>query len=169
MSILEMDADSHRDMGLWKQAIGDFMVSFNECEYWVYQYIDQTVPRKLANVLAEERLQKRAKAALAAIQDAGIQPEGIVIEDLFGRLKKLADYRNILAHNAPMIVLYEYSSTSIENDSTYEMAIELTSARGMSTTLTEVQERATEAKNLSAEMLRLFEAIVRKKNPAPPA
>ncbi len=169
MSILEMDANSHRDMGAWKQAIGEFMVSFNECEYWVYQYINQTVPRRLASFLSEERLQKRAKAALAAIQDANIQPEGIVVEDLFERLRKLADYRNILAHNAPMLTLYEYPPTAIEKDSTYELAIELASPKGRSTTLVEVKERAVEARNLSAEMHRLFEAIVRTKAPVAPA
>lgn len=166
MSILEMNADSHRDMGAWKQAIGDFMVSFNECEYWVYHYIDQTVSRRLAKLLSEERLQKRATAALAAIQDANIQPEGIVVEDLFARLKKLADYRNILAHNAPMLTLYEHPPTTINEDATYEMAIELASPKGKSTTLAEVKAQADEARNLSAEMLRLFEAIIRTKTHA---
>lgn len=143
------------DFGKWKQAIGDFMVSFNECEYWVYQYIALLVTPHLADLINEERLDKRSRAAHAAIKDERLTISPEFVDGVFKRLKDLANYRNILAHNAPMLSVYESTGDSNE----ISLAIELTTHKGKETTLDEIWARAEDARELDADMLRLFQQI----------
>lgn len=146
----------------WRQAIGAFMVSFNECEHWIYMFIDALVGPHLAEVIAEERLQKRSRAAEAAVKDLELGIDEAEIDQLFARLRQLADYRNVLAHNAPMVQVYEHTTGGSAEDLDYQMRIELRSRKGRKTSLEEIQTQTLEAEELSERLALLLTKISRK-------
>jgi hypothetical protein len=116
----------------------------------------------LADVLQGERLRKRSQIAHAVIKDADLPIPSEEVKDAFGRLAKMADYRNILAHNAPNWNVYAHD----EDPNDLRVALELRSHRGHQTTLVEVLDRADEAKELAAAMMNLYRDIYRCLNPA---
>lgn len=146
-------------MQIWKQAIGEFMVNFNECEYWVYACIAQLIRPKLAAVVSDGPLKQRSKCAKAALLDAKLPIPPEQIESVFTRLASMADFRNILAHNAPMVAVYEYQRAgNIEPE--LEVVIELANRKGETTPLARIREQAEAARALSESMCELFKQIV---------
>jgi hypothetical protein len=150
-------------MPLWTHAIGEFMVRFNECESWLYEYVAELVPSNLAEVINEDTLlKKRIKAAKAAFRDANLSIPIQEVDAIFKRLDVLAEFRNILAHNAPMACLYETKFADVTKTTKYEIAIELQSRKrmGKKTDLSEIQRNALVARQLSADMMAQWEMIV---------
>jgi hypothetical protein len=150
-------------MPLWTHAIGEFMVYFNECEYWLYEYVAELVPSNRAAVINEEALKKRSKAAKAAFKDANLTIPIQEVDAIFFRLDDLANFRNLLAHNAPMECLYETKFADVTKPTKYSVAIELQSRRGKgrTTDLEEIKKNVLAARQLSADMMAQWEMIVR--------
>ena len=136
------------------------MVSFNECEYWTSEYLSEMLPENIAKLLNEESLQKRCRAVRAAIRDANLNVLISEVDGLFNQLNDLATYRNLLAHNAPMVCIYESISNNKELDSNLHVAIELKTQKGKMTDLVEIQGMTIRANRLSADMLTMFEKII---------
>lgn len=149
-----VDLEGHRDaLGDWKRAIGEFMVAFNECEHFVYRMVDLLYSPGAADLIGKERLLKRSQFAEAAIRDARFSVNQAELASAFKALKDLAEFRNILAHNAPMLTVY------FDGAEADRALIELRARGGKAATLGEISVRAGEARALSGRLLRLFQAL----------
>jgi hypothetical protein len=146
----------------WKTAIGDFMVSFNACEFLTYRYIEVLVPPNLAAYLVQEQvLSKVSRAARAAITDAGLlSPAAEEVDALFARLKALSDYRNILAHNAPTVEVRELPDEG-GGEAELLFRVQLATRKGHQTSLDEIRAKAELARVLAGSMQSLYAEVVR--------
>jgi hypothetical protein len=137
------------EMRHWKDAIGDFMVSFNECEFWVHQYVLELLPTNVATLVGKERLQKRSEFVQAAIKDATLSVPPQLVQGVFTRLGQLAEFRNLLAHNAPV--------TNVVGSSVKDWRPEIQLIhKERQVTLDEIRAKAEDARELESEMEQLF-------------
>jgi len=137
----------------WKRAIGEFMVAFNECEHFIYRMVDLLYSPGAADLIGKERLLKRSQFVEAAIRDGQFSVDLVESSSAFKALKDLADFRNILAHNAPMLTVY------FAGDEVDRALIELRSRGGKGASLDEIGGKTGEARALSRRLMQVFEAL----------
>jgi hypothetical protein len=164
-----MAEDSEHDAKLrehdeWVQAIGRFIVSFAECEYWTYRYIAELLPPRVSAVVSQQMLESRGKVAKAAIEDAQLGISDERLKDVFERLADLAAFRNIVAHNPPMFAIYQ----AVDDPEEVKVVVEMVNSRNPNKqpSLARLQERHKEAQELCRLMSNLHSEIgaaIRKK------
>jgi len=157
-----IDAVEHQKlMDEWALAIGRFMVRFNNCEYWTYQYVKTFGSDRLREAAGELMLGARVPMAQALVLDIGLVPDVHKrIEAAFSKLDGLAKMRNLVAHNGPLIHVYR------EKDDKMKLMIELRSARddSKSITIKRLDELTAEACGLEEEFAMLYGEVRQTKN-----
>lgn len=88
--------------------IGRFVVSFTNLAYWTLFCIEVIASQEMRDAFVELPITSRAKIAEALMLGTN-PPESIQqrIKAAFSELRRLAVQRNLVAHNAPMMNVYE--------------------------------------------------------------
>jgi hypothetical protein len=139
--------------GEWKHAIGRFIVNFAECELWVSAWARQCFPAAEGVKIVKNRLEQRAKLVRAKLlsEDTGLDEPTTCAA--FDDLLRLAHFRNLIAHNPPILSILAGPDTSQE----VRTQVRLISMRDerIETTLAEIIAKGTEAGYLAGRMLNM--------------
>lgn len=148
----------------WAIAIGRFLVAFNACEYWTYQYARTFGSQALRDAIADQGLPPRIAIARALLIDLGlIEPMQARVDRAFDSLARLAKTRNLVAHNAPVLNVYRSTEGRLE------MRFELQSARDPNKEVTQdhLATLAQEAWELDQELALLYGLVRQSENRKP--
>lgn len=100
--------DLEEELDTWALGIGRFLTHFASCERWTYDFIRTFGSVELRESVADSPLGVRGRIARAILRDMQpVDPYARRIEEAFIELTVLARSRNIVAHNGPMVQVYE--------------------------------------------------------------
>ena len=142
----------------WALAIGRFLITFTDREYYIHLYLGALGSAELRSKSAHLNLAPRARVARKLILGRHLTDEiRKRVEVAFNTLTRLARTRNLIAHNGPMVHVYQNS------DGAFEIRHELRSARDPTKDITipELEKLHAEAHDLNEELALLF-GLVRK-------
>jgi hypothetical protein len=144
--------------GDWKQAIGRFIVHFAECELWVTTWARTWFPAAVAEEIVKFPLERRAGLVRAMLlsRDTGVDKTDTGA--VFSELRQLAAFRNLIAHNPPLLSIVEGTDASEE----VRLQVRLTSMRDTETqaTLSEIVAKGTAARLLADRMQNMQMAML---------
>ena len=149
--------ENKRQLDGWALAIGRFLVAFTSCEVWTYHYIKTFGSHRLHDAAADMNLGPRGNLAHALVSDIGLVTHVQErVDAAFKKLKELSHPRNLVAHNGPLVHLYQNSNTG-----ELEVRHELRSARDPSKdiTIAELEKLHAEAVELDQELALLYGVV----------
>jgi hypothetical protein len=148
-------------MDEWALAIGRFLVAFTSCEYWTYMFIRTYGSENLRDSVVDLMLKPRAAIAHALITDIGLLDQVQQrVDQAFSELNRLATPRNLVAHNSPMVHVYQDDKGGLF------VRHELRSARDESKDITveRLNELTAKARELDEELALLYGVVRQQKN-----
>jgi hypothetical protein len=144
--------------GDWKQAIGRFIVNFAECELWVATWARRWFPRDVAEEIVKFPLERRAVLVQAMLLSRETGVDKADLGPAFKELFELAKFRNLIAHNPPVLSIVE----GTEAPEQVRLQVRLTSMRDSEkqATLPEIVAKGTAARRLADRMLTMQMAML---------
>jgi hypothetical protein len=147
--------EAHPD---WKEAIGRFIVNFAGCELWVTTWARAWFPKEVAEEIVKFPLERRAVLVRAMLMSRDIGVDKADIAAAFGELQQLGNFRNLIAHNPPVLSIVEGTDASEE----VRLQVRLASTRDASrqATIAEIRANGTAAARLSDRMQNMQMAML---------
>ena len=140
----------------WRDAIGDFILAFGGCEYWTYAYIRDFGPQVIHDVAAKMNITPRAALAKAIVLDIAASTElKQRIETIFDTLSSLAEWRNLVVHNAPSFITPQQAAVQAD----LKMHVVSPRKKGTRLTLQKLGQRIVQAEALVNDMSALYLAV----------
>jgi hypothetical protein len=154
-------------VALWAQLVGRFVLAFGEIEWGVCQALVRVPERNQFPAMKRCEFKVRATAAIKHTNDR-VQDDAVrrALVRAINEGIKLADSRNLIAHNPAQIAIY---TDGDEEDPVFRMEIISMLDETKFVTQPQLQALAEKAESVAAEMVNALRRVYAAINPLSPA
>lgn len=146
----------------WSLAIGRLLVAFTSCEFWTYLYVKTFGSNRQYKDATRMNLRPRTKLARKVVSNIDlVKHVQERVDAAFNKLSILARSRNLIAHNGPMVHVYQNVDTG-GLEVRHELRSAIDPSKGI--TIAELAKQHAEAVELDEELSLLFGLVRQPEN-----